>query len=67
MGLPEQVVGVDPPPQPPVQAEADHPPQPVLAPGEQLSKGLLIPRFEATEQVVTLVFGFICHGYPIPG
>ena len=36
----------------PVEAEPDHPPQPLAVPGEQLRQGLLVTPFEAEEQVV---------------
>ena len=48
----EHVGGVDAPLQPPVEAEPDHPPQPLPMPREQFRSGPLVPAFEAEEQVV---------------
>jgi len=40
---------VDPPLQPTVESEPDHPPQPFPVPGEQLGQSSLIPTLETKE------------------
>ncbi len=64
IGVLEDVGRVDPPLQPPVEAEPDHPPQPLAVSGEQLGQGPLVPAFEAEEQVVIVSLVLVGHGYP---
>ena len=48
--------------QPPVEAQPDHPPQPLPVPGEQLGQGPLVPPFQADEQVVIVALVLVAHG-----
>ena len=64
IGVLEDVGRVDAPLQPPVEAEPDHPPQPLAVPGEQLGQGPLVPAFEAEEQVVIVAHVLVAHGAP---
>ena len=64
VGVLEHVGRVDPPLQPPVKPQPDHPPQPLAVPGEQLGQGLLVPAFEADQQVVVVPLVLVAHGAP---
>ena len=64
IGVLEHVGRVDAPLQPPVEAEPDHPPQPLAVPGEQLGQGPLVPPFEADEQVVIVSLVLVAHDCP---
>ena len=64
IGVLEHVGRVDAPLQPPVEAEPDHPPQPLAVPGEQLGQGPLVPPFEADEQVVIVSPVLVVHDCP---
>jgi hypothetical protein len=64
VGLLEDVGRVEPPPQPPVEAEADHLPQPLAVPEEQLAQGRFVPPLDASEQVLILAPVFVRHSRP---
>ena len=62
IGVLEHVGRVDAPAQPSIEAEPDHPPQPLAVPGEQIDQGPRVPPFEANEQVVILSLVLVGHG-----
>jgi hypothetical protein len=47
--------------QPPIEAEPDHPTQPLPMPGEQLGQGPLVPAFDADQQVTIVLFALAAH------
>jgi hypothetical protein len=50
----QDVVGIDPPREPAVETQADHAPQPLPMPAEELGQGVLVARAGAADQVVHL-------------
>jgi hypothetical protein len=64
IGLLEHVRRVDPPPEPPVDAQANHVPQPLAVPGEQLGQRPLVAHLEAAEQVIIFALVLNAHGRP---
>jgi hypothetical protein len=62
VGLLEDVGGVEPAPEAAIEAEADHPPQPLAVAGEELAKGPLVALLEAAEQVIILAWNLVGHG-----
>ena len=66
VGLLEHVGGVDPAREPAVEAEADHPPQPLAVAVEQLGQGRLVAGASAGQEVVGLARIAGHGGSPIP-
>jgi hypothetical protein len=62
VGLLEDAGRIDAALEPPVEAEADHPPHPLVVAGEELAERPLVPLLEAAEQVVILARILIGHG-----
>jgi hypothetical protein len=60
----EHIRRVDPPPEPPVDAQANHVPQPLAVPGEYLGQCPLVANLEAAEQVIILALVLNGHGRP---
>src|SRR5262249_29717365 len=63
VGLLKDVGGVDASLQPLVEAQGQHPPQPLVVPRQQLSPLLRVPLARPLEEVVRLA-GVIRHGWP---
>ncbi len=61
VGVLEHVGGVDPPLQPPVKAEPDHPAQALTVAGEQLGQSPLVSPLDADEQVVIIPWVLDVH------